>query len=116
MTTAIPTPSIDQKVQLISDDAPLAATIVNIWEDGPVDIVVTDPSQPQQFRLTRMNYVPFGTTYTPPVDGVTGQVIDPRYVTQLSSGDGVAPAPITSTVPTIGGADGEGAGTEPLES
>jgi hypothetical protein len=50
------------------------------------------------------------------VDGVTGQVIDPRYVTQLSSGDGVAPSPITSTVPTIGGADGEGAGTEPLES
>jgi hypothetical protein len=114
-TTPITTPSIDQQVQLMSDDAPLQATIVNIWEDGPVDIVVTDPSQPTQYPLTRLPYVPYGTTYTPPVDGVTGQVIDPRYVTQITTGDGMPASDIESTTPTIG-ADGQTPGTEPLSS
>lgn len=112
MVTPVTTPSVDQQVQYMSLDTPLAATIVNIWEDGPVDIVVTDPSVPEEFRVTRMVYVPYGGTYTP-LDTVNP---DPRYVAQLSTGSGLPAAPILNTGVTIGGDGTDGQSTEPLES
>jgi hypothetical protein len=115
--TAVTTPSVDQQVQLMSADAPLAAIIVNIWEDGKVDIVVNDHSVPESFQVKRLTYVPYGVTFTPPTDPVTGQVIDRRYARQLQTGDGLPAAAILDTEPTIGGDDANGGpGTEPLES
>jgi hypothetical protein len=115
-TTPITSPSIDQQVQYMSADAPLQASIVNIWADGPVDIQVNDPSLPTPFLVRRMPYVPYGTTYTPPIDPITNTVLDPRYVTQITTGDGMPASEIEDTNPTIGGSDGLTAGTEPLES
>lgn len=109
--TPVTLPSVDQKVQLMSADAPLAATIVNIWEDGVVDVVVTDPSVPEEFLVKRMAYVPYGSTFT------QTDPVDPRYVRQIQTGDGLPAAPILDTAPTIGGnADNGGPSTEPLES
>jgi hypothetical protein len=50
--TPVTSPSTDQQVQYFSADAPLKATIVNIWDDGPVDVVVDDPS----FRLAARSF------------------------------------------------------------
>lgn len=115
--TAVTTPSVDQQVQLVSADAPLAATIVNIWADGKVDVVVNDHSVPESFQVKRLAYVPYGVTYTPPKDPITGLVVDPRFVQQLQTGDGLPAAPVLNTATTVGGDDEQvGAGTEPLES
>lgn len=115
--TPVTVPSVDQQVQLISADAPLAATIVNIWADGAVDVVVNDHSVPESFQVRRMTYVPYGSTFTPPVDPITKQVIDPRYVQQLQTGSGLPAAPVLNTATTVGGDADNGSGsTEPLES
>jgi hypothetical protein len=80
-TTPIPNPSLDQPVHYMSESGtPLAATVVHLWEDGPVDIVVTDPAVAQEFKVTRIPYVPFGGTNTPLTPD------DPRYAAQLNTG------------------------------
>lgn len=115
--TPVTVPSVDQQVQLISADAPLSATIVNIWEDGKVDVIVNDHSVPESFLVRRQVYVPYGQTFTPPVDPITKQVVDPRYVQQLQTGSGLPAAPVLNTGVTIGGDADNGSGsTEPLES
>lgn len=114
--TPVTTPSIEQRVLFMSADAPLAAVIVNIWGDGAVDIVVDDaslPNGPQLFK--RMTYVPYGATFVPPTDPVTGNILDPRYAAQLTSGSGLPASNLQYTEETVdvGSSD---AGTEPLES
>jgi hypothetical protein len=99
----------------MSADAPLAAVIVNIWGDGAVDVVVDDaslPNGPQLFK--RQTYVPYGATFVPPVDPVTGNTLDPRYVAQLTTGSGLPAAGLQNTTPSIDGVVVPG--TEPLES
>jgi hypothetical protein len=92
-----------------SQPAGLNARIVNIWADGPVDVVVTDPSLRSGTMLVkRIPYVPYGST--PPA----ADPYDSRYVIQISTGSGL-PASGANTAPTEGVAN-TGPGTEPLEN
>ncbi len=58
-TTTTP-PSLDQQVQYTSKGGvTLGAAIVHIWPDGPVDLVVTDPSIPEEFKVDRVRYLSY---------------------------------------------------------
>ncbi|WP_144106807.1 hypothetical protein [Paraburkholderia sp. BCC1886] len=103
-TAPITTPTLDQPVQFINGDTgatPLDAAVVHVWEDGPVDIVVTDPSQPQNFKVRRIPYVPYGSTNTPIVPG------DPRYAYQIGT---------TTTTPDSDGSSSDGASSDGASS
>jgi hypothetical protein len=108
--TPVTSPSTDQQVQYFSADAPLNATIVNIWDDGPVDVVVDDASLPNPFLVKRIVYVPFGGTFVPLND------FDTRYVAQLTTGSGLPAGDLQDTAPTEDGPAAVGVSTEPLES
>lgn len=109
--TPVIKPSIDQQVNYFSttSSAPIPASIVNIWDDGPVDVVVTDPNQPNQYKVTRIPYAPYGQTATPL------NQYDQRYVAQITTGSGLPIAAIQNTNPTEDG-PAQGPGTEPLST
>lgn len=117
MTAATPitSPSIDQVVNYISTatTTPLKAVIVNLWDDGPVDIVVNDVSLPNSFEVKRIVYVPLGGTFVPLND------YDTRYVTQIgvlsTDPTGLPAGELQETAPTEDG-PAVTPGTEPLES
>ncbi len=110
-TTPVTAPSTDQQVVYFSTTqaAGLQATIVNIWDDGPVDVVITDPSVPEDILVKRIVYVPFGGTFTPL------NAYDTRYVAQLATGSGLPPSVLQSTTPTEDGPTPTPS-TEPLEN
>lgn len=118
MTAATPitSPSVDQQVNYFSTSTggPLFARIVNIWADGPVDVVVSDASLRSGTMLVkRIPYVPFGGT--PPAS----DPYDSRYVAQigtLSTDPNGMPAGFLQNTAATEGADVMEPGTEPLEN
>lgn len=109
--TPVTSPSVDQQVQYFSTQTstPLPATIVNIWADGPVDVVVNDPSLAKPQLVKRIPYAAYGSTAAPL------NTYDTRYVAQLTTGSGLPASAILNTAATEGVAT-TGASTEPLEN
>jgi hypothetical protein len=74
-------PTLDQRVSFMSSSTsePLQACLVQIWPDGMVDLVVTDPSVLDAFKVRRVPFVAAGGTNTPMYAG------DTRYAQALSA-------------------------------
>ncbi|MBB5409150.1 hypothetical protein HDG34_003091 [Paraburkholderia sp. HC6.4b] len=75
------TPTLDQQVNFMSSSTspPLQACVVQIWPDGLVDLVVTDPSVLDVFKVRRVPFVAADGTNTPVYAG------DTRYAQALAA-------------------------------
>lgn len=69
------TPTLNQQANFMSSSTgkPLQACVVQIWPDGLVDLVVTDPSVLDVFKVRRVPFVASDGTNSPVNAG------DPRY-------------------------------------
>jgi hypothetical protein len=100
--TGAEAPTLDQQVNFMSSPTspPLRACVVQIWPDGVVDLVVTDPSVLDVFKARRVPFVAVGGTNVPVYPG------DSRYAQALEdTADNDAPTGTDSN--PDGGSDDE---------